>query len=518
MSSVSSTTSHHGSRSPRKRRALHGAALAACAALAVAVAGCGSSHGGSSPSTDDPAMARFFTDTEGRALVLHGANVASSAKTSPDRMPDFLESEAGLLANEFGFNYVRYLLSWDGAEPEPGVYDETYFQGVEKRLDWLHAAGIHVMLDMHQDVWSVYTCGNGNPEWTVRTDGIPMEPACRSTWSFNYFQAAVTRNFDNFWAGDRGAHPDLQQHFAAMWRVVAQRFKDHPAVIGYDILNEPYPGSYFDKVEAGTRRSPKDGAPSAAFDVELFGPFYQRVADSIREVDSEHWIFFEPRFGAPGNGSPSWIPRIEDRRPGAPRIAYAPHLYSAIAEASNVYLAANDTVPAWERERRTEVERQDGPLVIGEWGFTWTMTDAAQYYVDVLDMADRLMASWAYWAFDPGGPTGWAFYDRATGSPNPSSQYLARPYPQRIGGVPTSYDYDVASRTLTLTFTERRGVTAPTELYVGAHRHYPDGWHLESSDPDGSWTSSWDAAREVVTVTTPRTGGEHTLRILPGNA
>lgn len=78
--------------------------------------------------------------------------------------------------------------------------------------------------------------------------------------------------------------------------------------------------------------------------------------------------------------------------------------------------------------------------------------------------------------------------------------------------------YDVKTRTLAVTFTERRGVSAPTELYVGAHRHYPDGWHVESSDPDGSWTSSWDAAREVVTVTTPRTGGEHTLRILPGNA
>ncbi len=486
---------------------------AICAALLVGSVGCGSSGSGTA-SADDP---RFITDNQGRALVLHGANVASSAKTSSDRMPDISEDEIHLLASEWGFNYVRYLLSWDGAEPTPGAYDESYFQGVEKRLDWLHEAGLHVMLDMHQDVWSIYTCGNGNPEWTVRSEGLAVESPCRSPWSFNYFQPAVTRIFDNFWAGDAGAHADLQQHFAAMWRAVAARFGDHPAVIGYDILNEPYPGSYFDKIEAGVRRSPKQGAPSAAFDVERFAPFYQRVIDSIRTVDERHWIFFEPRFGAPGNGSPSWIPRLEDPRRGTPRIAYAPHLYSAIAEAANVYFPWIDTVAAWERERRTDVERQGGPLVIGEFGFAWSMTDAARYMTDVLDMADRLMAGWAYWAWDPGGPSGWAFYDRATGTPNPNSEYLGRPYPQRIAGAPTAYGFDHASRVFDLTFTDRHGVSGATEIYVGEHRNYPSGWHVEVSDPDGTWTQSWDAAREVVAVSTPVTGGEHRIRVLPGS-
>jgi endoglycosylceramidase len=500
-----STLLHHR---PDRKRAL---------ALAVVIswaAACGSSSGGATSVAED---ARFFTDDQGRVLILHGANVASSAKTSPDRMPDITEDEIHLLSKEWGFNYVRYLLSWDGAEPQPGVYDETYFQGVEKRLDWLQAAGIHVMLDLHQDVYSTFTCGNGAPEWAVRTDGIPLEQPCRSVWSFNYFQPAVTRAFDNFWNGDSGAHPDLQQHFVAMWRAVAERFRDHPAVIGYDILNEPYPGSYFDKVEAALRRSPKDGAPSAAFDVERFAPFYQRTIDAIREVDDRHWIFFEPRFGAAGNGSPSWIPRLDDPRRGAPRIAYGPHLYSAIAEAANVDFPWNQTLAAWEHERTVDVDRQGCPLVIGEFGFTWAMTDAPRYMTELLDMADRMMAGWAYWAWDPGGPTSWAFYDRATRTPNPNSKYLGRPYPQRVAGVPTSYRFDHGTRVLELAFTERRGVTGPTELYVGAHRTYPDGWHVESNDPTGSWESSWDPDREVVTITTRATGGEHVVRILPGN-
>ncbi len=462
-----------------------------------------------------PDDARFVTDAQGRVLILHGANVSGSAKTSPDRMPDISEDEVHMLSHEWGFNYARYLLSWDGVEPQPGVYDETYFQGVEKRLDWLNAAGIHVMLDMHQDVWSVFTCGNGNPQWTVRNDGIPMEPTCRSVWSFNYFQPAVTRVFDNFWAYTDGPDADLQDHFTAMWTAVAARFKDHPAVIGYDILNEPYPGSYFDKIEAATRRTVKDGAPSAAFDVERFGPFYQRVIDAIRTVDSDHWIFFEPRFGAPANGSPSWIPRLDDPRSGTPRIVYIPHLYSGIAEATVDYAPWNDTVPSWERERTTDVARQGGPLVIGEFGFTWSMTNAPRYMLDVLDTADRMLAGWAWWAADPGPPTGWSFYDRDTQSPNPNSDYLARPYPRAVAGTPTSIAFDHAKRTFELHFTDRKGVTGPTEIYLGAHRFYPGGFSVESNDPDGSWSSAFDAEGEVLSVSTPRDGGDHTIRILP---
>ena len=64
--------------------------------------------------------------------------------------------------------------------------------------------------------------------------------------------------FDNFFDYE-GEYPYLQDHFADAWAAVVTRFKDHPAVIGYDILNEPSPGSVYDSKDisltpAGRRR------------------------------------------------------------------------------------------------------------------------------------------------------------------------------------------------------------------------------------------------------------------------
>ena len=46
------------------------------------------------------------------------------------------------------------------------------------------------------------------------------------------------------------------------------------------------------------------------------------------------------------------------------------------------------------------------PLVLGEWGLAWKNTDAARFVDDVLAMADRVGAGWAYWSYDPGGADG----------------------------------------------------------------------------------------------------------------
>ena len=200
-------------------------------------------------------------DTEGRAVVLRGVNLAGAHKMSP-YTDTFTPADYERL-HAWGFRTLRFLVPWASIEPTPGAYNDAHLDWVRERMQWAHAAGLNVVLDMHQDVWSVATCGDGAPEWAVRTDGIPMRP-CVSPWSFNYLQPAVVRAFDNFWLHDRGAHADLQDRFAALWRTVAERFRDHPAVLGYDVLNEPFAGSLFDPFESALRRSPDGGARSAA--------------------------------------------------------------------------------------------------------------------------------------------------------------------------------------------------------------------------------------------------------------
>ena len=453
----------------------------------------------------DPA---WFAAEQGRVLVLRGINVISAAKGDPERLARIDAGDARRVARDWGFDFVRFLVFWDAIEPAPGVYDETYLQRVEERLDLLHDEGLWVMLDMHQDVYARKFCCDGAPEWAIRDDDLPFQQ--REPWFLNYFEPAVQRAFDHFWAAE-GPHADLQEHYAGAWVAVAERLGRHPAVIGYDLMNEPHPGSDDDITEL-LLATPNPDGPHAAFDREKLQPFHQRLIDRIRAVDTEGWIFFEPRYGAPGNGLPSYAPPLVDPRPGPARVAYAPHLYSLPLDASHAYDPAHDPVLAnWEERRAAELAAQPMALLLGEWGLDWRWTNAGGFSLGVVDMADRMRAGWAYWSYDPGG---WGLWDRERGE-QPNAAWLVRPYPRAVAGVPLAWAFDRETRVFTLTFEERPGARGPTEIALPARRLYPDGWDVSTSDADGTWSWAWDAAREILSVTTPATGGTHTLELRP---
>src|SRR5690606_32458456 len=198
------------------------------------------------PTVESP---RFITDEQGRALILHGINVSSSTKDDPLRMPWVEPDDVARLARDFGFNHVRFLLQWDALEPEPGEYDEAYLDRVAERMRWFEEAGILVVLDMHQDVYGKYDSEgrllgyDGAPPWAFLSDGLPGERG-PGAWFCDYLDPAVMRAFNNFWNYDDrypelqayDAHPELQDAYAAAWAHVAERFRDDPAVLGYDLM------------------------------------------------------------------------------------------------------------------------------------------------------------------------------------------------------------------------------------------------------------------------------------------
>jgi len=60
---------------------------------------------------------------------------------------------------------------------------------------------------------------------------------------------------------------------------------------------------------------------------------------------------------------------------------------------------------------------------------------------------------------------------------------------------------------------DRPGVTGTTDIYIPVRRFYPNGWEMELSDAPGTWRSTWDAQREVLSLTTPRNTRVHHVRI-----
>lgn len=437
----------------------------------------------------------FVTDEQGRALILHGVNVSNSAKRDPLRVPWVTREDIERLSADWGFNFVRLLVLWDALEPSPGIYDPAYIERIAERVEWCAGAGLHVVLDMHQDLYSTKFGGNGAPLWAVRDDGIPFEPI-EGPWWLNYLQPAVIRSFTNFW-GDEGPHADLQVHYANAWAELAARFRDHPAVVGYDIMNEPFNGAL----------------PFGTWEGTALGPFYDRVAARIRQVDPDTWIFFEPQAVGVNFGLGSSLGVVSDPRPGEPRLAYFPHFYQVDVHEGAPY----DGNPFWiqlaEFSRTFESARQGSPLLFGEFGAFADKPGHLQYLSDFLAMVDRAGSGWAYWCYDP-GDGGFAFIDSAL-QERPTIDVLVRTYPRRVAGHPLDYGYDPATRTMHLRFRTAAGVTGPTEIYVPASRHYPGGFDLEVGGPEGSWSSEWDADRELLFVTTDPAQPERTLRIAP---
>ncbi|MFD7015931.1 cellulase family glycosylhydrolase [Streptomyces sp. NPDC059928] len=476
----------------RQRRAIGwtvtGAVVAMAAALLVAVGP------PQAPSVRTAAGHRWITDDQGRALVLTGLNTASSAKSRPDGLPWIKEADVQREADELGSDFVRLLIQWRNVEPRPGEYDDHYLAQVAERVRWYGARGYHVMLDMHQDVYGPAVKGNGAPAWATEAEGLPV--AAQGQWELTYLEPGTVRAFDNFW-GNRTASRDLRGHYAAAWAHVARRFADDPAVLGYDLMNEPFGGS----------------VQGPAFEAGPLAALYRQTITAIRAVDTDSWIFVEPEAVSANWGLPSALPYLTDPRGdgGTARIAYAPHLYPLPMDLGGGYTGdaarwVDRTLASWREQTEKTARRLGAPVLIGEYGLDITLPGAPRYVAKVRAMADDMGAGTAYWSNDPGS---WAPWDQSL-RPTPLLPVLDRPQPRAIAGDPLSYAWDESARTLSVSWCPKDGVRGDTEVYLPA-RDFPRGGVVE-----GASAGLWDAKSRILHITSGGAGPQRvSVRIRP---
>lgn len=440
----------------------------------------------------DTAPLPAITDDQGRTLILHGLNTSSSAK-GPTGLPWVTRDDVVREARDLGTNSVRYVLQWKNIEPEPGRYDEAHLDDIAERLAWYREQGMHVILDMHQDIYGPAACkgaGDGAPAWATITDGLPCTP--QDPWVLTYLQPAVLRAYDNFW-NNTGKHPELMQRYTAMWKHVAQRFANEPAVLGYDLMNEPF---------GGTRQF-------GFFEGPILTPFYQRIVNAIREMDADNWVFVEPQALGPNEGSETSLGSVSDPRPGGPRIVLAPHFYPGGVDLGGSYdgvakLLVQAQFALWKRNMPAAARRLDTPMWLGEvGGMGQGAPGAADFTGDWLSMADELGIGWAYWSNDPGS-SGVVDGD---GKPTLFTELLARPYPRAVAGTLTKTSY--ADGALTVAWRNKPGVTGPTEIW------FPVTPKVTSTDPSGKWRTRWDADRRVLSVWADPGTPSHTVTVKP---
>ena len=147
---------------------------------------------------------------------------------------------------QLGYNSVRPALNSrlfivDG---NPPTYSEEGFALLDNLVKWCKANGVYVIIDMHAAVGgqtgqNIDDSANDLPELFMQSK--------------------------------------YQDQVVDLWTTLARRYKDEPAVAGYDLLNEPLPA--------------RTGA--AAKHRAQLEPLYKRIAQAIRAVDSKHMIILE---------------------------------------------------------------------------------------------------------------------------------------------------------------------------------------------------------------------------------
>jgi len=97
--------------------------------------------------------------------------------------------------------------------------------------------------------------------------------------------------FDDLYRNNDG----LQDKFVAFWNHTSATFAGNPYVVGFDPINEPFPGNYL--------KDPRQLKPGF-FDKHELQPMYARIHEVYQKNDPESITWFEPSTFPDVNSAP----------------------------------------------------------------------------------------------------------------------------------------------------------------------------------------------------------------------
>ena len=451
----------------------------------------GSDIGALGPIPPLSSSGRWLTDATGRVVVLHGFNeVAKSPPFYPAAF-GFGDDDVAFLEQE-GFNAVRLGVEFQGLMPVPGQVDESYIEHLAESVDALARHRLFVLLEFHQDGFGPFFRGNGFPDWMAITDRLPNPP--EATFPLFYVQnPALQRAFEHFWANSPGPNRiGLQEYFVQGLERLVRRFSPNPWVLGYELMNEPWPGANWEPCLL-----PDVGCPE--LEHALLMPFYQRAAAAARRIAPNQLVFVEPfvlfNFG-----------RSETTLPGfASGTALSFHSYASDVAGEESVLAR--AVAA--------AERDQAPVLVTEFGSTLDPVELNR----LAGQIESRRLSWLEWAYNesiiedplrPAGPDNLRSREAFAA--------LVRPYPMAVAGTPTTIAFDPTTKMFVLTYdTVRPGggrYSARLLTVVSVpERHYPGGYTVRV---EGATVVSAACASRLVLRNQPD-ARTVSLRLTPGD-
>ncbi len=400
---------------------------------------------------------RWFRDATGRVIILQGTFTVSKPESpAPDGLAVTFPAYGEWLA-ELGMNVARLAYHWSALEPQPGTYDAAYLQRVRIAVDKLAAAGVFVLLDSHQDLFGPKygSRGNGFPDWAAQDFGVPK--ISDLGFPANYFQPAVSLAFDNLWLNTNG----VLDAYTAQLGHMAATFADEPYVLGYDLMNEPWPGSQYPTCFN------LPGCPQ--FDQLFLQPAMDAFAAAVRAQDPDAIAFYEPQFTF-DSGAKTWLTAPPDAvRPAgfsfhdlcvarAVRQAIDDEGFGTLLEQACDPFHTQVYVNAFEASIRMDVT----PFMTEVLASNERDTAGLEC---LLERAEDNKMSWTVGQYP---------------SPNNNNlPALARVFPRAIAGIPDSYRFDPRTGIFTFRYRPDAEITAPTLIGVPVAVHYPAGYDVE---------------------------------------
>lgn len=270
-----------------------------------------------------------------------------------------------------GYNFLRVPFLANLLEDETNTYH--YKDAGWARLDWIvgqcAARHMYCLLDMHG------------------------APGSQNPWDHS-----GRENFDQLWND-----ADYQDRAVAMWGAIAQRYATHPAVAGYDLLNEPY----------------QTNVDQHVFFTNNIVPLYDRMYDAIRAQDIQHIVFVESteQFVS-DEGARWWMP--EPAAIGWTNVVYEFHHYDGIIGGSDSsFTYQKGVVDGLVRRYADFSEEYQVPIFLGE--FNPIVPQNMDYF---LRQFNANGIHWTHWNYKHWGETNnaeqpwssWGLYYRPDGS------------------------------------------------------------------------------------------------------
>ena len=259
------------------------------------------------------------SSSEIQALVLELLGPEESTAFWQKYRESYITREDIAFLHRAGFNCIRVPLHYSLFESE----DAEGFKLLDRLVGWSRAEGLYVVLDLH-------AAPGGQT-------GANIDDSAGYPWLYQ--------------------SPREQEHLIAIWRRLAAHYHDEPAVLGYDLLNEPIPPF-----------------PGLAPLNSLLEPLYKRLSAEIRKVDVHHILFLG---GAQWDGNFSVF-----GRPFDPNAAYTFHKY---------WTASDESVLKPYIDFR---ERYEVPIWMGESG-----ENTDEWIAQFVQTLGKSNIGWAFWPY-----------------------------------------------------------------------------------------------------------------------